>query len=82
MEPTQENNLLPAGAAKAAPVFNTLAQTEQREINRVLLFHKGNITTAAKILGIGRATLYRKVKQYRIDIPHLKGVAPAAVPVS
>ncbi len=28
---------------------------------------KGNLTEAAKALGIGRATLYRKVKQYNID---------------
>ncbi|MCH2535615.1 MAG: hypothetical protein MK008_14325 [Bdellovibrionales bacterium] len=27
----------------------------------------GNLTEAAKALGIGRATLYRKVKQYSID---------------
>ena len=28
---------------------------------------KGNLTEAAKALGIGRATMYRKLKQYKID---------------
>ena len=29
--------------------------------------YRGNLTEAAKALGIGRATLYRKVKLYNID---------------
>ncbi len=40
---------------------------EARAIETAIYQYKGNLTEAAKALGIGRATLYRKVKQYHID---------------
>ena len=40
---------------------------EARAIESAINQFKGNLTEAAKALGIGRATLYRKVKQYHID---------------
>ena len=40
---------------------------EAKAIENAIVQYKGNLTEAAKALGIGRATLYRKVKQYRID---------------
>ncbi|MNL20802.1 Limonene hydroxylase [compost metagenome] len=40
---------------------------EAQAIENAILHHRGNLTEAAKSLGIGRATLYRKVKQYHID---------------
>lgn len=40
---------------------------EARAIEAAIFQYKGNLTEAAKALGIGRATLYRKVKQYHID---------------
>lgn len=40
---------------------------EARAIDNAIHQYKGNLTEAAKALGIGRATLYRKVKQYQID---------------
>lgn len=40
---------------------------EAKAIENAILQYKGNLTEAAKALGIGRATLYRKVKQYHID---------------
>lgn len=40
---------------------------EAKAIENAILQYKGNLTEAAKALGIGRATLYRKVKQYQID---------------
>ncbi len=40
---------------------------EAQAIENAILQYKGNLTEAAKALGIGRATLYRKVKQYQID---------------
>lgn len=42
-------------------------QIEAKAIENAILQYKGNLTEAAKALGIGRATLYRKVKQYHID---------------
>ena len=40
---------------------------EAKAIETAIIQFKGNLTEAAKALGIGRATLYRKVKQYHID---------------
>lgn len=40
---------------------------EAKAIESAITQYKGNLTEAAKALGIGRATLYRKVKQYQID---------------
>jgi len=40
---------------------------EAKAIEAAIYQYKGNLTEAAKALGIGRATLYRKVKQFHID---------------
>lgn len=45
----------------------TINQLEATAIENAITAFKGNLTEAAKALGIGRATLYRKVKQYNID---------------
>jgi DNA-binding protein Fis len=41
-----------------------LRQVERKIIEHVLKQVDGNHTKAAKLLGIGRATLYRKLKNY------------------
>ncbi len=53
---------------------STINQLENVAIENAISAYKGNLTEAAKALGIGRATLYRKVKQFNID--------PAAVRTS
>jgi DNA-binding NtrC family response regulator len=45
----------------------TMDQVEARAIESAISQFKGNLTEAAKALGIGRATLYRKVKYFQID---------------
>ncbi len=45
----------------------TINELESKAIKAAIFEYKGNLTEAAKALGIGRATLYRKVKQYNID---------------
>src|SRR5690606_33225584 len=45
----------------------TMDQLESKAIENAIMQFRGNLTEAAKALGIGRATLYRKVKQYQID---------------
>jgi DNA-binding NtrC family response regulator len=47
--------------------FATMDQIESAAIQNAIAQYRGNLTEAAKALGIGRATLYRKVKQYNID---------------
>lgn len=44
-----------------------MEELEAQAIESAIIQCKGNLTEAAKALGIGRATLYRKVKQYHID---------------
>jgi hypothetical protein len=45
----------------------TMNELESVAIKNAIHSFNGNLTEAAKALGIGRATLYRKVKQYNID---------------
>lgn len=51
----------------AASNVQKMEEIEAQAIENAILQYKGNLTEAAKALGIGRATLYRKVKQYQID---------------
>lgn len=44
----------------------TVMQSEKRAIEDALRFHKGDKLHAAKSLGIGKTTLYRKLKEYGI----------------
>ncbi len=53
----------PVDASKVA----TMNELESKAIENAIIQFRGNLTEAAKALGIGRATLYRKVKQYQID---------------
>ncbi len=45
----------------------SLAEVEKRYIARVMQAVGGNKTAAAKLLGIDRTTLYKKLEQYRIS---------------
>ena len=45
----------------------TINELESMAIENAIFEYNGNLTETAKALGIGRATLYRKVKQYSID---------------
>lgn len=45
----------------------TMAEVELEQIRLAIAQANGNLTLAAKDLGIGRATLYRKLKNYNID---------------
>lgn len=49
------------------PRVQKMEDLEAKAIEEAIFQFKGNLTEAAKALGIGRATLYRKVKQYQID---------------
>jgi DNA-binding NtrC family response regulator len=54
------------GAPGVAPASRTLADVEREHILGVLDSVAGNRTKAAAILGIGPATLFRKLKGYRV----------------
>lgn len=65
-EAPQGSNVLqfPTAARKGV---ESITDVESRAIENAIHAFDGNLTEAAKALGIGRATLYRKVKQYSID---------------
>lgn len=56
----------PTATASSSSV-QKMEELEAHAIENAIVQYKGNLTEAAKALGIGRATLYRKVKQYHID---------------
>lgn len=53
-----------AAASEASDSILPLAEIERRAILRTLGHTKGDRTCAAELLGIGRTTLYRKLKEY------------------
>lgn len=46
----------------------TLKKAEEENIKKALEYCKGNIETSAKLLGISKATMYRKIAKYSIKI--------------
>ncbi|MCB0414629.1 MAG: helix-turn-helix domain-containing protein [Bdellovibrionales bacterium] len=62
------SNVIPfPGQTVSSQGVQTINQLESVAIENAIHEFKGNLTEAAKALGIGRATLYRKVKQYNIN---------------
>lgn len=49
------------------PAIVTLPELERRAILEALRYTKGDRTMAASLLGIGRTTLYRKLKDYGVE---------------
>ena len=68
MQPQAQSNVIPFPGPKANNELKGKVQTinelESIAIENAIYEYNGNLTEAAKALGIGRATLYRKVKQY------------------
>jgi transcriptional regulator with PAS, ATPase and Fis domain len=46
----------------------SLADVEREHIERTLRAHRGNRTHAARELGISRATLIKKVREYSLNV--------------
>jgi hypothetical protein len=66
------------GAGGAKQKVMSMNDMESMAIQSAIQEYKGNLTEAAKALGIGRATLYRKVKQYNIDPSTSRSRTPKA----
>jgi DNA-binding NtrC family response regulator len=47
--------------------IRALAEVEEELIRFALSFYNGQMSEVARRLGIGRSTLYRKLKDYSID---------------
>ena len=52
---------------RSSMVSGTLQEMEQRMIAAILDKTKSNMAESARRLGVSRATLYRKIKQYRLE---------------
>jgi len=61
------NNVLQFPTNTGSGQVATINDLEAQAIEKAIHSFRGNLTEAAKALGIGRATLYRKVKLYNID---------------
>jgi DNA-binding NtrC family response regulator len=73
---TEQPSVAPASAQDAASLSTTaLAEMERMTILRVFEQANGDKALAGKMLGISRATLYRKLKRY--NIPVKAGASPA-----
>ncbi len=59
----QSNLLAVMRKKKIVPALNALKESETETIKEALARYDGNITEAAKALGIARNTLYRKIKE-------------------
>jgi two-component system response regulator AtoC len=74
---TEQSSAVSASSQDAASVSTTaLAEMERMTILRVFEQANGDKALAGKMLGISRATLYRKLKRY--NIPVRPGAAPNA----
>jgi transcriptional regulator with PAS, ATPase and Fis domain len=65
----QPGHLFPAASAHAPPRAADSLNLEENErlvIRNALKEARGNVSTAAKLLGINRSTLYQKMKKYGI----------------
>jgi DNA-binding NtrC family response regulator len=64
---------LPDAPVAAVPAGDSLAEMERAHIAVILGRTRWNITQAADILQIDRATLYNKIKKYELERPEDKG---------
>lgn len=65
MELTTANGTMLVSEVKdARGVFKTLAEMEEDHVRCVLTYFRGNVTRTHQALGIGRTTLYRKLRVY------------------
>ncbi|MGB3933985.1 MAG: helix-turn-helix domain-containing protein, partial [bacterium] len=55
---------------------SSLAKLEQAAVLEALRSARGNISQAARWLGVGRTTLYRKIRLYRINLEELRKSVP------
>jgi transcriptional regulator of acetoin/glycerol metabolism len=50
------------------PEILNLAELEKRALKRAIEVSSGNVHAAAKLLGIGKTTAYRKIHEYGIEL--------------
>lgn len=68
----------PATRSEAGSSSNNLEDLERETIRRVVEQAKGDKVLAGRLLGISRATLYRKLKRYNIDVQEMKSAVSSS----
>jgi len=63
----EEDLPLQLNDAASLPAGDSLAEVEQVHVERILEQTEWNVSQAAKILGVDRATLYNKIKKYGLS---------------
>ena len=63
---------LPSGKKPFNKKMRSLNDIQSDMIREALAVTKGNVSRVSKILRIGRATLYRKIKEYDIDLSNTR----------
>ena len=58
---------LPSALAPEEPQATSLEESERLAIVRSIKDNQGNLAKAARVLGVSRSTLYRKVERYRLE---------------
>ena len=67
VQPSDMSSVVPGQVSLAETAAQATAKAEQEAIRKALTETDGNREKAAELLGIGRKTLYRKLRQYGIE---------------
>ncbi len=70
--PFHKNHSLPSGQKEFHLPQKSLNEIQFETINQALLKMRGNVSKVSRILRVGRATLYRKIKEYGIDVHDIR----------
>ena len=60
-------DIAPVPAILSPAPVTSLESLEHKAIEAAIASHSGNLTNAARALGISRTTLYRKMEQYGLE---------------
>jgi len=80
----RRNTILPEGKVVSANALKPLNELQIDMIQQALYSMNGNVSRVSKALNIGRATLYRKIKDYDIDLEDIRNPkkAPIEIPMA
>jgi len=66
---------------QTATTVQPLEEVERREFSRALAAFEGDVCEAAKALGIGKTTAYRRLKTWGLDRTDWRAVSQATAPL-
>ena len=73
-KPAPDSNVVPLFSKKKQSAFETMDDLKAVAIEKALIISRGNASKAAGLLKIGRATLYRKIRELNFDLNSLRHV--------